>query len=99
MAPEVVLAVLPAASVTLTDAPWSAVPIATVPLMEFAAAVVGLVGEPDEPGELDPDELVVVPLCPPPPHAARIAAVKALIASLAMHLLGLLFISSIFLFV
>ena len=52
--------VLPLASVTVTEAPASAVPMATVPVIEVAAAVVGWL-DVDE-GELEP---------PPPPHAAR----------------------------
>ncbi|WP_232457659.1 hypothetical protein [Burkholderia ubonensis] len=57
--PEVAAAVLPMASMTVIGAPTSALPIATVPLIELAAVAL------DEPDEPEPD--------PPPPHAVSIA--------------------------
>ncbi|WP_243771726.1 hypothetical protein [Burkholderia sp. D-99] len=63
--PDVTVVVLPVASITVTGAPTSALPIATVPLIALAAVVFELPGELDEP-ELDPPS-------PPPPHAASTA--------------------------
>ena len=70
--PDAAEAVLPFASVTVTVAPVSAVPIATVPIIELAAVVVGW---------LDDEALELLP--PPPPHAVSAAPIAAAVASLA----------------
>jgi hypothetical protein len=70
--PDVAVAVLPLASMTVTAAFVSAEPTATVPVIELAAVVVGWL-------VVEALEL----LLPPPPHAVSAAPIAAAIASLA----------------